>query len=68
VHQEASDVMVSCDVPLNPLRVKGSSGWDMKKRKTASGDGDGGASISSPMGPLKRIETEMPAMRDLLRG
>ncbi|MCD9638570.1 hypothetical protein HAX54_022627, partial [Datura stramonium] len=48
VHQEASDVMVSCDVPFDPLRVKGASRRGRKKIKTASGDRDGRGSTFRP--------------------
>ncbi|MCE3051777.1 hypothetical protein HAX54_050784, partial [Datura stramonium] len=68
VHQKATDVIMACDMPFEPLRVKGALGRGIKKRNTASGGGDGGASTSGPVGPFERIGSKMASMRELLGG
>ncbi|MCD7453653.1 hypothetical protein HAX54_021749, partial [Datura stramonium] len=71
---EVRDCMLGCDVPFDPLGLKGVPGRGRKKRRADSDDKGNealrcsGASPSRPTGPLERIETNMTAMREMLSG
>ncbi|MCE0482255.1 hypothetical protein HAX54_040837 [Datura stramonium] len=66
--------MIVCDVPFDPLRVKGALGWGRKKRNTDlkedsedQGSSRVGAGLSRPSSPFECIEENMAVMKELLR-
>ncbi|MCE3049287.1 hypothetical protein HAX54_044550 [Datura stramonium] len=68
VHRDAKHVMVACDVPFDPMRVKGALVRGRKKRKAASNDEGSVVGPSEPVGSFELIKTEMASMRELLGG
>ncbi|MCD7461712.1 hypothetical protein HAX54_046872, partial [Datura stramonium] len=68
VQEESSNVIVDWDKPFDPLRVKGALGRGGKKRKSTSAEGDDGDDTFMTLALFERIEAEIAAMRELLRG
>ncbi|MCD9641674.1 hypothetical protein HAX54_028019 [Datura stramonium] len=74
VHREARDFAVACNIPFDPLRVKGAPRRGRKKKRVAFDDkgSEGwrasGAGPTRPVGPFEQIETEMASIKELLRG
>ncbi|MCD9637776.1 hypothetical protein HAX54_021245 [Datura stramonium] len=70
VSQEASDHIIECDMPFDPLRMKGPPRSGKKKRKTDSNDennegqGGSGAGPSRPADPFEQMEEQLSAMRE----